>query len=593
MVQVFERVMRKVCGWRSQVVEQGVLRVETLLFLSICIGLFLAGGGFFLGLSCSAWPMWLGFGGVFGFAWVCDWRRALGFLGMAGVIWVLTAWTFSYTGTDSIAYHLPMQRLLHGGWNPVFDSSLESFRALVAPWGCSAYHTLFLPKVTSLSGALVARATGLFVADAFLGYLLILALWRVSWRFAVGTWGCSQLMACGFALALTGSTKITSFLAGQVDYTTYAAFLVAIFSLMRWRQTHLFGDLLLAGLGVALCMLAKSTGLLCGGLGCVIALFWVRDRQTLGWGLVAVGVFVCVVGASPLLTAWVRYGSPVYPEMTFNSAVEVVDITADFTGNSDALSMGYVARSVQAWFSERLACWGSGWVQGKAHFVPQFEVCGGVGGFGFGFRVLMWLSVAALLLARRTPVTWLVIFLFVTAHLAPLKYIGYGRYFPQMWAIPFLALYQVVYVPRWRWGAQMWRWVQRGALCGILVVAAPVVLRTLAYQGRQWRLEAERQRRFAEMRQLSAVWRVETQRGMVPYTLVERLRAAGIAVVSAPEAPRCLLKDDLWLVREPSEWEAIAVLERRVPICNSPRELLTFPWGEVLRHLPGPVWRAE
>lgn len=474
-----------------------------------------------------------------------------------------------------------------------FDSSLESFRALVAPWGCSAYHTLFLPKVTSLSGALVARATGLFVADAFLGYVLILALWRASWRFAVGTWRCSRVMACGFAVALTGSSKITSFLAGQVDYTAYAAFLVAIFSLMMWRRTHLLGDLLLAGLGVALCMLAKSTGLVCGGLGCLIALCWVRDRQTLGWGLVAVGVFVCVVGASPLLTAWVRYGSPVYPEMTFNGAVEVVDITADFTGNADALSMGYVARSVQAWFSEGLAWWGSGWVQGKAHFAPQFTVCGGVGGFGVGFRVLMWLSIVALLLARRTQVTWLVVFIFVTAHLAPLKYIGYGRYFPQMWAIPFLALYQVVYEPRWRWSERMGQWVRRGAVCGILAVVAPVVLRTVAYQGRQWRLEAERQRRLAEMRQGSGAWRVETQQGVVPLTLVERVRAAGIVVVNEAEAPGCELGSDLWLVREPSDRVAIAALERRVPICNSLRELASFPWGEVLRHMPGPVWHVE
>lgn len=127
MVQVFERVLRKVCGWRRQVVEQGVLRVETLLLLALCVGLFLAGGGFFFGRSCSGWPMWLGFGGVFGFAWVCDWRRALGFLGVAGVIWVLTAWTFSYTGTDSIAYHLPMQRLLHGGWNPVLTHRWSLF----------------------------------------------------------------------------------------------------------------------------------------------------------------------------------------------------------------------------------------------------------------------------------------------------------------------------------------------------------------------------------------------------------------------------------------------------------------------------------
>lgn len=576
-------------AFRRAAIEGGMLRPENLVLGALFLGLCLGSAGFFVGRPCSPWTMRLAFGGALALAACCSWRHALRFAATALALLLLCAWTFSYTGTDSMAYHLPMQRLLWHGWNPVFTSTVPAFGELVDLRSLSPYHTLFLLKATAFCGALVAKATGLFTADAFLGYALILALWRSAWRFAANEWRASAFVCGAFAAALAFSTKITSFLAGQVDYTAYAAFVAATLGFITWRRTHLPGDLLLTGLCLGFALLAKSTGLVCGALGCVIVLCLEGRRAEVRWGMVGLGAAVLLAGASPLLTAWINYGSPVYPEFSFNPEVPLIDITADFTGNADALSMGYLSRCVQAWFSQSLAWKGSAWWQGKETFRPVFEVCAGVGGFGSFFRLLMWGSVVALCLSRRTATTWLVLFLFVTGNLAPLKYIGYGRYFPQMWAIPFLALGNLLYAPRGDWHS---RWLSRlrgAAFACTLPLTGLILLRTGAYQARQWRYEWERQARFAQMAEISPRWAVESNHAR--YTLRERLAEAGITLAEEPDLPRFTVDRELFPVA-PGLPPAPEELKRKMPICDTLRDLFAFPWAELTGHLPHPLWHA-
>ena len=590
----------KLCVWvarraeafgvfRRVAIAGGMLRPENLVLGTLLLGLCLGSAGFFVGRSCSPWTMRVVFCGVLAVAAFCSWRHALRFVVTVALLLLLCAWTFSYTGTDSMAYHLPMQRLLWHGWNPIFTSTLSAFGEVVDLRSLSPYHTLFLPKATAFCGALVAKATGLFTADAFLGYALILALWWSAWRFAANEWRASAFVCGAFAAALAFSTKITSFLAGQVDYTAYAAFIAAALSFLTWRRTHLPGDLLLTGLCLAFSLLAKSTGLVCGTLGCLIVLCLEGRRAEVRWGTVGLGVVVLLAGASPLLTAWINYGSPVYPEFSFNPIVPRIDITADFTGNEDALSMGYLARCVQAWFSQTLAWKGSAWWQGKAAFRPVFEVCGGVGGFGPFFRLLMWGSAAALCLSRRTATTWLVLFLFLTGNLAPLKYIGYGRYFPQMWAIPFLALGNLLVAPRSDLLARLLPRLRGVAFACTLPLTGLILLRTLAYQARQWRYEWERQQRFAQMAAISPCWATESENAR--YTLRERLLEAGITLAESPEIPRFTVDREHFAVA-PDLPPAPEELKRKMPICDTLHDLFTFPWAELVGHLPHPLWHA-
>lgn len=585
--QVKVTLQRGRVWWRAS----GLHRVECLLLMALLIGLGVAGGGFFFGKVCSPWPMGIGFVVALIGAFGSSWRTAVAFVLTVGLLGVITALTFSYTGTDAINYHFPMQRLLTDGWNPVFDSSVERFRE-VAGTGCALWHTLFLPKVCALNGALLASLTGLFAADAFMGFVLMWVLACVAFRFALMQWSCSRFAGMAFAGILVFSTKITSFLAGQVDYTAYAAFLSALLAFVTWHRGHLPGDLFLSGASLSLSMLAKTTGLMCGGLVCLIALALEGRRAELRWGMVALAGFILLVGASPLLTAWIQYGSPVYPSMTFNPSVSPVDITSDFTGNEDALSMGYLSRIVYAWFSPILATKGCAWFLGKPDFSPVFTVAGGVGGLGGFFRLLMWGSVVALVCSRRNAVTGLCLFLFFTGNLAPLKYIGYARYFPQIWAIPFLAAFNLAYAPR---GIFAWKWFPRmlrvTVIAGVVALTIPVALRTVAYQGRMWKFEHERQIRYAMMRSQSPTWRLEGGQGD-SYTLRRRMEAAGLRLTDAQNAPTFSV-NARFQIPLLSAGERLDSLDTRFPICDTPRELLRFPWWETLRSIPAPLWLPQ
>ncbi len=307
-----------------------------------------------------------------------------------------------------------------------------------------------------------------------------------------------------------------------------------------------------------------------------LALDW--RRAEFRWGCVALALFVVVVGASPLLTAWVQYGAPFYPSMTFDPSVSTRDITADFTGNDDALAMGYLARIVYAWISPTLATNACAWWLDRPDFAPVFSVVGGVGGLGGMFRILLLLSIVALALSRLNAVTLLCVFLFVSANLAPLKYIAYARYFPQIWAIPFLAAFNFLYAPRpWitAWLGTTFRWGRAAIVAGILALTVLTAVRSALYQCRMWAFERTRQEAFAGMRAQSKAWRLL---GDSPhsFSLAKRMAAAGLRLTDDRDAPTFSLNRQFLMPVTADCPDQTEALSNHVPICDSPGDFLHF-----------------
>ena len=560
--------------------------VELLLTTTLLLGLLTCSAGFFFGLSCSPVYLWGSFIFVAFLAGYHSWQRLATFIFCTLCLLCLTAYTFSYTGTDAGAYHVPMQRLLAEGWNPIFTSSIEEFQTYVANMGkLSPYHTLFLPKTTALCGALLSLSTHLWCADAFLGYTLILLLFVTAQRFAFQYWTHNTFACILFALALTCSTKVTSFLAGQVDYTAYAALLSATLALPLWLKSKSPRDLVTFGISLVFCMTSKSTGFICGIIlllaGLVLAY---RDNQY-WWFCVATLLFVIVIGAAPLLTAWIQYGSPFYPSMTFDPNIVPIDITNDFIGNPDGERMGYIARIVYAWFSQTLAIKGCAWFYNSPSFSPEFYVAGGVGGLGTIFRLLFCLSLVALLLSKKNAVFWIALFILVSSNLAPLKYLGYNRYFPQMWALPFLAFFNVLYAPAFSLPLKWQKTMKIGAAVALIIFISPILARTLAYQTRQIILEGERQTALSAIHERN----VQLSPSDDTFTVRQRLFANGIQVTSNPAAPLlCMNRKDL-LFGENANNQA-AELRQQVPICDTLQQLLTFPWWKITNKFPHPIF---
>ncbi len=570
--------MKNLCRqWRNTKIS----RVETLILLALFLGLFLAGLGFFFGMTCSPIPMLIGF--TFAFIGACldSWKQAIKFVITITLILLATMFTFSYVGTDATTCHYPMQRLLIDGWNPIFQSSLDRFMAIPTEGSLAKYHILFMPKITALCGALIAATINLFSGDAFLGYTLILSLGCVSYRFALAQWQCSQFASGVFALTITFSTKITSFLAGQVDYTIYASFIMGTFAFLTWTKSRVVGDLCLAFLGLTIAMLAKPAGFVCGALVLLIGSYLARKDVIYFKMLRLFVIFFIVVGASPFLTAWIQYGGPFYPAMTFDPTLQTVDITSDFISNADGAYMGYFSRIVYAWFSKTLAIKWCSWISGNPSFSPEFYVCGGVGGFGSWFCLLMFGSIIALSLSRKNTVFWLCLFIFLTANLAPLKYIGYSRYFSQIWVIPFLSLFNLLYAP----SPCVLIYIKRiriVALMGCVLFMVPFLLRTVAYQGMQLRLEWERQQRLAVLHAEASLWRTDCS---LRYTDIKRFEVAGITLSSEEDIPK-FTYDTQFLM--PLEAKTIT---QQFTICDTIKSLLAFPWVEAYTHVPHPLWR--
>jgi len=579
-------------------VEVMKLRLDVLMLLTLVAGAFLQSVLFFLDVPCSGWPMWLSFGGMTASLAVRSPRRMGAFLLLTVCLLAMTAYTFSCGTVDVFLYHFPMQDLLRNGWNPVREATFEEFRRIVGPLKLAEAHTLFLPRFCALCGALVASATGLFHADSFLNYVLLVSLSATAFAFAGRIFGFRRALSALFAFSIVSTTKLSAFLSGLVDYAVYAALLTMMFSTCLYWKDRRTEDLVLAGITMILSMLIKSTGLVVSVLFVLMAIpFFFRDRRFWLCGLAVAGL-VLVLGFSPLVTSTIHYASPLYPTVSFSAAHPVLDITTDFTGNVDALRMGYLARLCYAWVSPQLTAKVCAFVYGRPDFDPVFTVFGGVEGFGTIFRLLLVVSVLALLFARKNLVTGLCAFLFLTTLVTPLKYVGYSRYFLQVWAIPPLAVFNFFAHPLWRERDVIWSRVLRSGVVLIpIAIAVLCGIRSLAFYGRTLGVEKCRQVVLSELRAVSPVWRVDVGQ-MNSYAFVRRLEIAGIRCLDKSEKGTDDLPEVdfdgsfLWACDRDAPSRARSV-DQGFPVVNSIGEIVRFPWAKAFLSRPRVLWNKK
>lgn len=565
------------------------------LLLIPLLTVFTASVGFWIGAPCSAWNFWFSCAvAVFG-ATCSGWRKPVALCVVSLCCLVLTAFTFSYSGTDALNYHFPMQFLLREGWNPLFESTFEKLSGVTSGKGWFfCWHTLFLPKFAAMNGALVAKATGLWIADSYLGYMLAMALFCEAFSFARRFWALRKPSSFLIALSMVFSTKFTSFLAGQVDYHTYATFGCALMALVLYSVERKVRDLLVACAATVICMSCKTTGILaCGVLWVmmfpIVAGLWPRPlaqcqcrKEHLRVAVLAsltVGFLVVVVGSAPLLTAWIQYGSPFYPSMTFNPLVETRDLTFDFTGNADALSMGRISRMAYAWISPRLTVYLLSIIRG-CEFCPRFTVGGGVAGLGMWFNCLLALSVVGLMFSKKNLVTFACLVVFVASNFAPLKYIGYSRYFPQIWLIVPLAFGNFIATGfgdngRWRVLCVL---CKAGGLLSLGLLSSLIVLRCAAYQGRMFALEKLRQQMIVELEEKQDV--CSMRGGEYQYTFARRLEQGGLRLIRAEDdgCPTMRMQVHLGIPNYDACSNRVDEINKRYPICDKVSDLTSFRW---------------
>lgn len=450
----------------------------------LCAATFLFGG------RCAAWQWWSVLAFALGVEMVRrrnTWRQGLAagaaFLGglvgiwlMAGVILTISIYI------DNQSYHLPAIRLMTAGWNPVFQSTVETLPGGGAPeaWGLRVWHILALPK-----GPWMFSAVAWFVFREALALfwpllaLLFLASARSLWRFFGGrAWWVRVVAVMALAGALPGG--VSNLVDGVVMMG--AVGLLAEMGLALRTGRCRFGAMVPFAFWM---MCSKQTSLL------ICALFlmcfgglWLWQqrmawRQTFGrLTLLALGLIGlwALVSVSPYWTAWHHYGHPLYPKMTCDAErFPVRNIVDDFgVMNQDARAMGHFGRLINAYVSEELAAVWYRWRLGQETFAPRQETWfqHGDGGKESGSPtqrrlrvVLVGCVLVVLLLGKRDERALLGVTLASLAAV-PSEMIGFLRYVPWHCFIPFLA-FEVLTRER-RKGAL--RWVMAAGVLGFVGV---------------------------------------------------------------------------------------------------------------------------
>ena len=555
--------------------------VENYALLAVLLASLIASVGFWFGRPCSGWYFWCGFSVSLVLISFCGLKRCVGLVALLGICWLLAAWTFPYVGIDYKVYHAPMQRLLINGWNPVFQGLMEDVSSLTDN-GCSIYRTLFFAHGCELICALVAKATGLFLADAFFSYLAAFVVFSSASRFAVREWKIAGYATFLFAVVAAFPFVFFVTFIGAIDYPLYAMLASAFFATLNYERDHQRRDLFTALVCLALGLVFKANG----AYLCVLGFGYLAIRHFRRFevrvGVLTAVLAACLLGATPYLTAWIHYGSPFYPLHTFNPNVQLFDINHDFTQNADADQMGYLARIVYAWFSKTLAIWGCALLSGKSDFNPYFGVPGGVAGMKELFKIFMWCAVIALALAKKTRVTLAALVVFGLSNLAPLRYIGYGRYFAFIWLVPLLAAYNLMNnplplaQPLMRWG----RYVVLVAYSGLSV---SIFAKATAHYVRQAAFEGLRQEALDGAQKDGVVFTAWDE--CCRYTLHERLyHVKGVDYDPSSNAVKVAFSDTYLMpgiTPEREKW-----LDDMFPVCYKLKDYGRFEWRAALKHWP-------
>lgn len=358
-----------------------------------------------------------------------------------------------YSNPDAEFYHRPASMLMARGWNPVFDSTPEAVESFRKPnEGMRVWHVAYLPRAFWIFGAALYRTVGFVeAADALNVLACVLSFFMLS-RLLARLVGMSGVTRHAAAVLLAASPAVAALMfGGSSDSTFYSLFLIATSAATLYLATG--GIQWLAFVVAAFPLIAnlKFTGVVCCGLvtivygvGCLQQ--WRSGRAGIDlparWLLAVTAsiALAAVIGFSPYVTSWVRYGGPFYPAHTFDKRVPVSNrITEDFLSmNEDARRMGHLGRLGYAYLSESitLSAYGKGADGGR--FAPRFDVSGGVGGFGPVFRFAFVLSLVLLPWARVGLVGYLLACILLTVVVQPTMYVGYARYVPQLYAFPLL-----------------------------------------------------------------------------------------------------------------------------------------------------------
>lgn len=561
-------VINKICKVRDT-----SLGPAELAFMGMMTSVVLAEVLFAFKCSLNSVPFWFGMTASLLLAWLKSKKCLLGLLTIYCVGLLLSVAGASYSATDALTAYFPMQRIIADGWNPIWDMNQESICAFAGTKSVGSLYIEHCPHLTALVAAMVDKTFGLFSADPFCGIIMMSVVCSLAYRFAMAYWH-SMLSGVLLAIGTAVTTKTTNFFAGHVDYTVYSMMLVSLLSLGLWVRVNKKVYLMIFMAAIAGTMASKATGVSFALVCCMvlIACSWKKEHF---WKMFFMGLLiVLLLCVSPYVVSIVHHGTP-FPS---------VNLTSDFTGNDDALRMGWLLRCVYAWVSPKLAI-GIGKLLYGGSFTPVFNLP--VHGYGSGYRFLLLVSLVALIMSRKNFVTVVCMLIFITGNLLPTKYIGFNRYCPQLWCLPLMAILNFLYSQDS--SGRISKLALRGGMAlTTLIVCAMfgfITLRAIAYFERAVAWHNARVNEIKAMGKISKVWRIEDQRRPIKCTIIKLCKWNGIDVTDGSTAPLASVDVECAIVSaSPIDMERIRRFETAFAILNSPGAILRFGWLNAFRN---------
>jgi len=465
MAECYRDLMKKIMMAR----EKNLFAMPVVLLLAPTLMVVMAMVGFYFGKPVTAWYGGFSFGICLAFCIIGAFnkkdcfKRIFTFTGALFLILLLVSLSFFLVYfSDAVTYHNPASILVAEGWNPLFESNLDSLQSSMDLNLAKVRSDMivYMPKIAWVFGGIMNLMTGSTVSFMASSLVLMLCLGMVIHRFSRMFLGKSVFLRWSLIGFLLGGPTLLYALWILVDYLLYTSILICILSFVMYMHDKQLEDAGMFVLSSIWLINAKMSGLLFGAvIFSLLALsafvkYILKEyspeifQKTL-IVIVLAGGMSFFAGSAPYLTNWVNHGSPAYPEHTLNPKESAQSLVTRYVPDEQGAKVGFLGRVAHAWFSKDATLKFYKMKFGDKRFSPQFhKLAAPMHGYGRAFGLLMCLSLVCFFMTRRSMVDVAILVIFLSAIATPSRFIGAARYTPQIWAVPFITLVNFVVNPK-------------------------------------------------------------------------------------------------------------------------------------------------
>ena len=345
--------------------------------------------------------------------------------------------------------------MMADGWNPFSQTEVSDLVALGR--GYNPWHVAYAFKLQFIFAASLYKCLGFSgVGDSF-NIIACCTAFIVVFEWCRKAKGYKRLHSLFIAVLIVCSPYcVEQCLGGKNDPVLYSFFVILLFSMDWYWRSGRIRYLLLSVFCAPLMLGIKATGIisfLVISLIYFVIILIESCKAKIGfrkpiWLLlgIVIGTMLAIsLNASPLITSYIKHGTPFYPMRTVEGGEvpqEITRLTHDCDiMNEDAKSLNAGERYIRAYISETLVDYVKSRFKENKEFNPSWpELFTQPVGYGTFFRVIFTVSVLCFFVVRDIGLRIMIAAVLLTTLIVPTKFVGLAHYVQQIYLIPILIL---------------------------------------------------------------------------------------------------------------------------------------------------------